>query len=30
MKLGLFDHMQKHDSPALSYVDLYRNHLEVL
>src|SRR5262245_47031925 len=30
MKLGLFDHMQKHDKPALTYVDLYRNHLEVL
>src|SRR5919109_417674 len=30
MKLGLFDHMQKHDKPTLSYVDLYKNHLEVL
>ncbi len=30
MKLGLFDHMQKHDHPARTYVDLYRNHLEVL
>ena len=30
MKLGLFDHMQKHDSPARSYVDLYKSHLEVL
>ena len=30
MKLGLFDHMQKHDKPALTYVDLYKNHLEVL
>lgn len=30
MKLGLFDHMQKHDAPGCSYVDLYRNHLEVL
>ena len=30
MKLGLFDHMQKHDNPARTYVDLYRNHLEVL
>ena len=30
MKLGLFDHMQKHDNPARSYVDLYKNHLEVL
>ncbi len=30
MKLGLFDHMQKHDNPSLTYVDLYKNHLEVL
>src|SRR4030095_12080025 len=30
MKLGLFDHMQKHDNPARSYVDLYKNHLEVV
>ena len=30
MKLGLFDHMQKHDVPARSYVDLYKGHLEVL
>lgn len=30
MKIGLFDHMQKHDNPARSYVDLYRSHLEVL
>ena len=30
MKLGLFDHMQKYDSPDRTYVDLYRNHLEVL
>ena len=30
MKLGLFDHMQKHDHPSLSYVELYKNHLEVL
>jgi len=30
MKLGLFDHMQKHDVPARSYVDLYKSHLEVL
>ena len=30
MKLGLFDHMQKHDKPSLSYVELYKNHLEVL
>ena len=30
MKLGLFDHMQKHDNPARTYVDLYKNHLEVL
>jgi len=30
MKLGLFDHMQKHDNPARSYVDLYKSHLEVL
>ena len=29
MKLGLFDHMQKHDEPARSYVDLYKSHLEV-
>ena len=30
MKLGLFDHMQKHDKPSLSYVELYKNHLDVL
>jgi alkanesulfonate monooxygenase SsuD/methylene tetrahydromethanopterin reductase-like flavin-dependent oxidoreductase (luciferase family) len=30
MKLGLFDHMQKHDDPARSYLDLYKSHLEVL
>jgi alkanesulfonate monooxygenase SsuD/methylene tetrahydromethanopterin reductase-like flavin-dependent oxidoreductase (luciferase family) len=30
MKLGLFDHMQKHDKPARTYVDLYKNHLEVV
>jgi alkanesulfonate monooxygenase SsuD/methylene tetrahydromethanopterin reductase-like flavin-dependent oxidoreductase (luciferase family) len=30
MKLGLFDPMQKHDKPSGSYVDLYKNHLEVL
>jgi alkanesulfonate monooxygenase SsuD/methylene tetrahydromethanopterin reductase-like flavin-dependent oxidoreductase (luciferase family) len=30
MKLGLFDHMQKHDQPARSYMDLYKSHLEVL
>ena len=30
MQLGLFDHMQKHDIPARSYVDLYKNHLEVV
>src|SRR5215468_3390633 len=30
MKVGLFDHMQKHDTPDRTYVDLYRNHLEVL
>ena len=30
MRLGLFDHMQKHDNPARSYVDLYRSHLDVL
>jgi alkanesulfonate monooxygenase SsuD/methylene tetrahydromethanopterin reductase-like flavin-dependent oxidoreductase (luciferase family) len=30
MKLGLFDHMQKHDNPARSYVDLYKSHLEVV
>ena len=28
MKLGLFDHMQKHDDPARTYVDLYKNHLD--
>ena len=30
MKLGLFDHMQKHDNPSRTYVDLYKSHLEVL
>ena len=30
MKLGLFDHMQKHDNPGRSYVDLYKNHLDVV
>lgn len=30
MKLGLFDHMQKHDHPSRSYVDLYKSHLDVL
>ncbi len=30
MKLGIFDHMQKHDLPARSYVELYKNHLEVV
>src|SRR6185437_11044029 len=30
MKLGLFDHMQKHDIPARSYIDLYKSHLEVV
>jgi alkanesulfonate monooxygenase SsuD/methylene tetrahydromethanopterin reductase-like flavin-dependent oxidoreductase (luciferase family) len=30
MKLGLFDHMQKHDLPSRSYVALYKNHLEVV
>ena len=30
MKLGLFDHMQKHDNPGRSYLDLYKSHLEVL
>jgi alkanesulfonate monooxygenase SsuD/methylene tetrahydromethanopterin reductase-like flavin-dependent oxidoreductase (luciferase family) len=30
MKLGLFDHMQKHGEPARSYVEMYKNHLEVL
>jgi len=30
MKLGLFEHMQKHDNPARSYVDLYNSHLDVL
>lgn len=30
MKLGLFDHMQKHDNPSLSYVELYKSHLDVL
>ena len=30
MKLGLFDHMQKHDKPTRTYIDLYKNHLDVL
>ena len=30
MKIGIFDHIQKHDHPALSYVELYRNHLDVV
>lgn len=30
MKVGLFDHMQKHDQPSCSYVDLYKSHLEIL
>ncbi|MGH7871395.1 MAG: LLM class flavin-dependent oxidoreductase, partial [Candidatus Binatia bacterium] len=30
MKLGLFDHMQKHDDPSRSYVDLYKSHLDVV
>ena len=30
MKLGLFDHMQKHDAPARSYVDFYKSHLDVV
>ncbi len=30
MKIGIFDHMQKHDHPARSYVDLYKSHLEIL
>ena len=30
MKIGLFDHMQKHDEPARSYVDLYKSHLAVV
>lgn len=30
MKLGLFDHMQKHDEPGRSHLDLYKSHLEVL
>src|SRR5262245_26752295 len=30
MKLGLFDHMQKHENPERTYVYLYRNHLDVL
>jgi alkanesulfonate monooxygenase SsuD/methylene tetrahydromethanopterin reductase-like flavin-dependent oxidoreductase (luciferase family) len=30
MKFGLFDHMQKHDHPSLSYVELYKNHLDVV
>jgi len=30
MKIGLFDHMQKHDHPSLSYTELYKNHLEIL
>jgi alkanesulfonate monooxygenase SsuD/methylene tetrahydromethanopterin reductase-like flavin-dependent oxidoreductase (luciferase family) len=30
MKLGLFDHMQKHGHPSGSYVELYKSHLDVL
>jgi len=30
MKLGLFDHMQKHDIPGRSYIDLYKSHLELV
>jgi alkanesulfonate monooxygenase SsuD/methylene tetrahydromethanopterin reductase-like flavin-dependent oxidoreductase (luciferase family) len=30
MKLGLFDHMQKHGDPARSYADLYKDHLDIL
>jgi alkanesulfonate monooxygenase SsuD/methylene tetrahydromethanopterin reductase-like flavin-dependent oxidoreductase (luciferase family) len=30
MKLGLFDHMQKHDKPERSYADMYANHLEIV
>lgn len=30
MKLGLFDHMQKHGAPARSYAEMYKDHLEVL
>lgn len=30
MRVGLFDHMQKHDHRSRSYVDLYKSHLEVL
>jgi alkanesulfonate monooxygenase SsuD/methylene tetrahydromethanopterin reductase-like flavin-dependent oxidoreductase (luciferase family) len=30
MKLGLFDHMQKHGETARSYIEMYKNHLEVL
>src|SRR6187551_2313646 len=30
MKLGLFDHMQKHDIPRRSYRDLYKSHLELV
>ena len=30
MKLGVFDHMQKHGHPSGSYVELYKSHLDVL
>jgi alkanesulfonate monooxygenase SsuD/methylene tetrahydromethanopterin reductase-like flavin-dependent oxidoreductase (luciferase family) len=30
MKIGIFDHIQKHDRPTGSYAQLYRNHLEVV
>ena len=30
MKLGLFDQMQKHGHPSLSYTELYKNQLEIL
>jgi alkanesulfonate monooxygenase SsuD/methylene tetrahydromethanopterin reductase-like flavin-dependent oxidoreductase (luciferase family) len=30
MKLGLFDHMQKHDKAERSYADMYASHLDVV
>jgi alkanesulfonate monooxygenase SsuD/methylene tetrahydromethanopterin reductase-like flavin-dependent oxidoreductase (luciferase family) len=30
VKLGLFDHMQKHGDPLRTYVEMYKDHLEVL
>ena len=30
MKVGLFDHMQKNDTPDRSYADMYANHLELV